>query len=73
MSDYKEEANKKKVDKPWVVYYIYNFRGLSGELDAKPFRMEFAREANARHEYDKRVRQGWYKDVWIEHNGVRQP
>jgi hypothetical protein len=65
------KGRKKKAPKPWAVLYTFFFRGLSSKLDAKPFRHEFAKEEDARHEYDKRARQGWYKDVWIEYNGER--
>lgn len=65
------KGRKPKVPKPWAVLYIYNFKGLSGLLGAKPHRHEFAKEADARHEYNKRMRQGWYKDVWMEYKGER--
>lgn len=64
-------GRKPKVPKPWALVYIYNFKGLSSRLNAKPHRREFAREEDARHEYNKRMRQGWYKDVWMEYKGER--
>ena len=65
------KGRKSKVPKPWALVYIYNFSGVSGLLDTKVFRHEFAKEADARHEYEKHKRQGWYKDVWIEYKGER--
>lgn len=65
------KGRKKKVDKPWTVIYVYNFKGLSNMLAAKPHRHEFAEEEDARHEYNKRLRQGWYKELWLEYKGEK--
>ena len=62
------KGQRKRQPTPWAVVYSYSI-SIIGD-NSKPYRREYVKEADARQQYDKTVRQGYMRFVRLEFNGT---